>query len=321
MPPPLSATPQRGQRLAGLLAAAALFGATTVFGQRVTENVEGPLYDSNGQVIRYQHSDGSCETYAYDSARQLVRQDPQTGEMSIADEAQTEPDRPHLSRRRRPKPAPTPPSATTLDQRLYTDYNLFFGRTQLNWSVCGRLGTAFGCFRSGNFEGFGHVGALLQSRAVAESAPNTISRYIYIVDTQSGPSKNLVMLWVYKRTEVITPVMYAPTISYVTATVLPLIGGPSAVASMAANDVMVVIGTNQSANIAIFYPGGFTATTSDITPLSNIVAITSDDHGNISVSGTSGLVQFGPSGKLQSYGGGSSFLLNPVQGLTLPSGL
>jgi hypothetical protein len=137
------------------------------------------------------------------------------------------------------------------------------------------------------------------------------------VDTQGGPSKDIAMLWVYRRTEVITPVSYIPTITYVTSGNLPLVGGADAVVSIAANDVMAAIGTNKGSNIAIFHRGAYVAFASEWSA-GNVLAITGDDHGNISVTGTSGLVQFGPSGKLQSYGGAPDFLLNPVQGLAPP---
>jgi hypothetical protein len=302
---------------------AALFATATGFGQTMTRIAEGPVYNSDGQMILYYHRDGTCDTYAYDLNKQPVMFDRVTGKMTGAAGADTDNDGPNLQRRRRPKPTPTPAAATTLDERLYTNYNTFSGG-QVNWSVCGILGTSFGCFQGGNFQGlnggFGKVAALLQTRPVAEAAPNTISRDIYIVDTQDGPNKTDVFLYIFRRTEVITPVSYQVSTALTRRVTLPLVGGPSAIASMAANDPLVVIGTNLSPDVAVYHKGGFTAGGSDM-PVPNVLAITADERGNINISSADFFAQIGPSGKLQKYGGGSSFLLNSTNGFVPPAGL
>jgi len=220
-------------------------------------------------------------------------------------------------------PPPTPPP----DSTLYTSYFSGSGYQNISWVVCGSTQQSSGCYSSGSLGPFGRAGALIEGNQSVQG--NTVTRAIYVVDIGSGSGGNGVTLYVYKKTDTVTS-SYDTAVTTLTKTVtLPLIGGRTAICSMAANNGYLFIGTNQSpqavrvqkSNLTLTQVGGFS-------PPINVTSITADKYGYVAVtfggftSGLSGNYEFGPNGQGVGDGGGAWFMLNNRIGLsttTLPT--
>ncbi len=99
---------------------------------------------------------------------------------------------------------------------------------------------------------------------------------------------------------------------------------------MAANSGFLFIGTNQSAQAVSVKKGNFAVTQlSEGAVGVNVSSITADKHGDVTVTQGNGVgvppvfafAVFGPNGALEEDGGGASYLLNTITGLstsTLP---
>jgi hypothetical protein len=212
-----------------------------------------------------------------------------------------------------------------IDGTLYTSYRISTDHTTVSWVVCGSTKNTSGCYDSGTLGPFGNVGALLESAASTDATTQTVAREIYVLDVAGGKFQTEVNLYVYTKTDIIAPsddktvVVLKDTIS------LPLAGGSNALASMAANDKFLFIGTNQTPYGVIVAKKGFSITqTLGFDPAINVTAITADPYGYVTVtfgtfgSGESGFYLYGPDGSQQEDGGGATFMLNTTQAV-LPS--
>jgi len=155
---------------------------------------------------------------------------------------------------------------------------------------------------------------------------NTVTRKIYVVDVASGSSGTGVTLYVYKKTDTITASFDTISVKLVNTVTLSLIGGTSAVCSMAANSGFLFIGTDQSpqavrvqkSNLSTTLVGGFS-------PPINVTSITSDKYGYVTVTfggftgGEDGFYTFGPNGQSEGDGGGAWFMLSTDTGLSTSS--
>jgi hypothetical protein len=160
---------------------------------------------------------------------------------------------------------------------------------------------------------------------------NTVTRYIYALDIATGTNSNGVDLYVYKKTDTITATFDTVSVTLFKTLTLPLVGGSSASASMAANPKFLFIGTNRSdfsvriqkSNFAIVRSGSFL-------PPIPVTAITADPYGYVTVafgdfSGfdvNNGTVVYGSDGSVQQSGSGASFMLSTDQAVlptTFPS--
>src|SRR5882757_361247 len=92
-----------------------------------------------------------------------------------------------------------------IDASLFTTYFLDTADTNVTWIVCGSTENTSGCYGSGNLGPFGKVGALLEGNPKTNVATNTVTRSIYVVDIASGGTQNAVVLYVYTKTDMITP--------------------------------------------------------------------------------------------------------------------
>jgi hypothetical protein len=213
------------------------------------------------------------------------------------------------------------------DETLFTTYNINADRTSVNWVVCGSTQQSSGCYAAGSLGPFGKVGALLEGNQSSNLTTKTVTRAIYVVDIEAGSSLNGVTLYVYKKKDTVTSSFDTVSVTLSKTLSLPLIGGSSALASMAANNKFLFIGTNQSPSglevqkvtFAITQIGGFS-------PPINVTAITADKYGYVALTfgsfsgGENGFVVIGPDGFGREDGGGASFMLNTVQAV-LPSTL
>lgn len=221
-----------------------------------------------------------------------------------------------------PLSATAPPDAT-----LFTTYNIDAAHTSVTWTVCGSTLQTEGCYDSGGLGPFGKVGALLEGNSWSNQPPNTVTRLIYVLDIASGSKGNGVTLYAYKKTDMVSPTFDTTTITLFRTVSLPLSGGSSALASMAANNGYIFIGTNQSPNGVRMQKSNFGLSTfGGFSPPINVSAITADQYGYVTVtfggvsSFPNGFILFGPDGGTREDGGGAPFVLNTVQAV-LPSTL
>jgi hypothetical protein len=216
--------------------------------------------------------------------------------------------------------------STPIDGTLYATYSIARDRAHVSLTVCGSLPGSEGCYGSADLGPFQGVGAVLEGLPSTDKTTNTVTRDIYVLDSAAGPNKVGVSLYVYSRTDIITGSTDSITVVLTDTVALPLIGGTSATASMAANRGHLYIGTNKSPQavavlkktLAFTQIGGFS-------PPVNVSSITADDYGFVTVTfgsfnGTNnGFYVFGPDGSGQGDGGGASFTVGTAQAVRPPT--
>lgn len=219
-------------------------------------------------------------------------------------------------------PAPSgPPDAT-----LYTTYGLSSDEQTVYWSVCGSTQGSSGCYASGSLGPFGRAGALMEGNPSVNLQTNTVTRAIYVVDIANGSGGTGVVLYVYKKTDVVSSTFDTVTVSLFKSISLPLTGGTTAVCSMAANNGFLFIGTDQSPQAVKVQKSDFTVTQlGGFSPPINVTAITADQYGYVTVTqgtfgnGENGFSVYGPDGSVQEDGGGASFMVNTVTAFSTPT--
>jgi hypothetical protein len=218
--------------------------------------------------------------------------------------------------------------AAPIDSTLYTTYSLATANTSVSYLVCGSTQQSGGCYASGNLGPFGRIGALLEGAASTNLKTSTVTRLIYVLDVAAGTGGNEVVLNVYRKTDTISPTFDTVVVTLSKTIPLALTGGSTALASMAANNGFIFIGTDQTPfairvqknNYAMTQLGGFS-------PPLNVTAITSNKYGYITVAfgnrtggGFNATIWFGPDGAGRGDGGGAYYMLEGSQAL-LPSTL
>jgi len=159
----------------------------------------------------------------------------------------------------------------------------------------------------------------MEGNPKTDLSTNTVTRAIYVVDIATGTNLDAVELFIYRKTDTITTDFDTVSVTLSHTINLPLVGGSSAVASMAANTKFLFIGTNRSPEaveldkrtFSISQFGGFS-------PPINTSSITADQYGYATLTfgrngGDSGFIVIGPDGSEQEDGGGSQFMLNTIE--------
>jgi hypothetical protein len=211
--------------------------------------------------------------------------------------------------------ARTPPP----DSTLYTTYSFAPNDTTAYLSVCGSTQESDGCYGGANLGPFGHAGALIEGNPSVDASTNTVTRFIYVVDDANAGSG--VKLYVYKKTDAITPSTDTVTVTLSRSISLPLRGGSGTKTFMAANKQFLYVGTSKSPFALQIRKRDLTATqVGGFSPPSNVSGITSDGYGFITVTFGSGFAGgeyvFDPAGHLAQDGGGAEMMLGTAQGLT-----
>jgi hypothetical protein len=170
----------------------------------------------------------------------------------------------------------------------------------------------------------------MEGNRVIDVSTNSVTRNIYILDIASGTTANGVTLYVYTRTDTINTTASTDSVStsLVTSISLPLTGGTSVLASMAGNDKVLAIGTDQSPNAVVMQKSDFSFTQlGGFSQPINVAAITTDQYGYIIItygsfkSSNNAFIGLDPNGETVEFGGGADFLLNKDQAVlpaTLP---
>jgi hypothetical protein len=217
-----------------------------------------------------------------------------------------------------------PNCAAAIDSTLFTTYTMNSARTNLDWTVCGSLGTGSGCYGAGFLGPFGKIGGLIEGLPVQNLTKGTVTRYIYVVDVAYKSTG--VAIYVYKKVDTIAG---TDTISVTLfkIVVLPLTGGSATVASMAANKTFLYIGTNKD-DLAVQVRKSTFAISQygQISGPATVTAITANSYGYVTTTwtasgGSDAFNVIDPNGVPQVGGGGASFMLNTVQAVrpsTLP---
>lgn len=135
--------------------------------------------------------------------------------------------------------------AAAIDSTLYTTYTMNATRTNISWVVCGSTSTTNGCYGSGSLGTFGRVGAIMESNPSQNVTKSTVTRNIYVLDVAYGPAANGVALYVYKKVDTVSVSDDTIAVTLFKTVSLPLTGGSTTVASMAANTPFLYIGTNR----------------------------------------------------------------------------
>jgi hypothetical protein len=198
--------------------------------------------------------------------------------------------------------ASAPASAQKLDAGLFTTYS--GGGTSISYVVCGSLPQSSGCYGSGTLSPFEQACAVLEGKAKQKN--NVVTRAIYVLDRRTSPSA-AITLSVYTRTDTISASSDSIQVSLTKQVSLGLNGGASSHCSMAANNDFVYAATDadtvaagmNKSTFAVSQLGGFS-------PPANIVSITADERGYVSLHFNGGFYVYGPDGSLQEDGGGAA---------------
>jgi hypothetical protein len=209
--------------------------------------------------------------------------------------------------------------AAAIDSTLFTTYSMNIPAGTLDWVVCGSTQTTYGCYGSGSMGPFGKVGAIIEGNPTQNLTKHTVTRYIYVVDVAYGSGGTGAELYVYQKVDTVTSSDDTVTVTLSKTVSLPLTGGTDTVASMAANQKFLFIGTNQD-QLAVQIQKSNLAVTqySGVSGPITVTAITADTYGYVTTTwGTSQSGQafyvVGPNGQAESDGGGASFMLNTLQ--------
>jgi hypothetical protein len=204
--------------------------------------------------------------------------------------------------------------AATIDSGLYTTYTTDNNKTELDWVVCGSIGTGSGCYSSGQLTPFGKIGSVAESSKVYDDSAGTVTRSLYVIDQASGSNQTGVTLYAYKRVDTIVSSFDTTTFTLVKKVSLPLTGSISATVFLGANATTLMVGTSLTTVPVEIAKKNFA-----ITPMGIIsqvpTSITADNYGFITVTSADGFFVVGPTGALQEDGGGSPSTVNTILGI------
>lgn len=224
-----------------------------------------------------------------------------------------------------PDPMPPPPGIKpqpqpAVDSSVYTSYTAYGADTSILWLVCGSIQSITGCFGSGTLGPFGKIGAMIEGSPSTNGATGAVTRNIYVLDEATNGGTG-VTLYVYKKTDVIGSATDTVSMTLTNTITLPLLGGMQAITSMAANNNLLYIGTNQGGNFVQINKSGliFKSLTG---PSATVSSITADQYGYVTVTGgtnieTAGFSVYGPSGLFVEDGGGGDFVLDTTNGISI----
>ncbi len=205
--------------------------------------------------------------------------------------------------------------AATIDAGLYTYYTIpDKAGNQLNWEVCGSVGTTSGCYGAGTLSPFGKIGSIIEGKKSYSVSKGTVTRYLYVMDGEYGSGQDGVAVYAYKRVDTITADTASTTFTLEKTLALPLTGGSSAVIYAAGNADYLVIGSSLSTLPAevtkktyAIYNGGAVSGAP--------ISITADDYGYITVTTESDFYVIGPNGQALQDGGGTPSMVNTLIGI------
>jgi hypothetical protein len=211
-------------------------------------------------------------------------------------------------------------AAAPPDSTLYTTYSVDPTLTSANWVVCGATAENDGCYDFGTLGPFGHIGAMIESQPTVSG--QTVTRDIYVLDVASGSSAKQVLLYIYTKKDEVSSSTDTVTVTLKKTISLPLVGGATVTASMAANQSYVYLGTNQSlVAVSVSRSTGAVSTLGAFSEPIPVTEITANSYGYVTITygapggQFSGFYVYGPTGLPQEDGGGGSFMLDASNGV------
>jgi hypothetical protein len=215
-------------------------------------------------------------------------------------------------------------NAATPDSNIATTYALVKGPS-IRWMTCGSIpGGIDGCFGIGTLSDATRPCSITAgAQTVVTNTPSqyVVSNPVYVLDGQATAGTKIT-LYIYTQTNTITASSEQTTFTLKSTVSLPVVGGPNAVCSMAANGAVLVAGTDHDphlvrVNLKTLQKFEFGPTS----PPTNVTAITQDQNKNISIqygTGNSvGYILLDSAGSLSVDGGGVAFLVNPGETVSL----
>ena len=167
---------------------------------------------------------------------------------------------------------------------LYTTYSVDPTHQHAYYLVCGSTQRADGCFASGLLGSFGRIGAMLQGTPLTNGG--SVARQIYVLDVANGPTRDVVALFVYTKTDTVTStgevgVIVKPDRKFD----LPLVGGKTVTHFLAGNDSYLFAGTNKSEQAVMMNKRDLQKFSTIVagSPLAEVAAIAADDDGYVTV--------------------------------------
>ncbi len=214
------------------------------------------------------------------------------------------------------------PASAPLDATLYTSYMLSWDQSTVLWYVIGSTKKSYGGYGAGTLGPFSKVGPMLEGFPTENLEKRTVTREIYVVDVAAGTDQNEVSLYVYVKTDHLSPSYDNVTVDLRDVITLPLVGGTAASASMAGDAKFLYIGTNQGPVVARVTKRDLAVSqVGDGVSPSVVSAITADLYGYINIAYANltsgnpavGCLQIAPDGTGLTDAGGPQFMLNPIQ--------
>jgi hypothetical protein len=186
-----------------------------------------------------------------------------------------------------------------------------------SYLVCGQTKDSEGCFASGSLGPFGHIGALLEDSPVITG--NAVTRRIYVLDVANGPEE-LVALYVYTKTDIVTNSGDAVTVKADRRFELPLVGGKTVTPFLAGNNAALFVGTNKSEQAVILKKNDLQDinTIGAGSPPAPVAAITANSYGYVTIvwsDPNASFEIFDPTGAGDGDGGGQEFVINNLNGV------
>jgi hypothetical protein len=212
-----------------------------------------------------------------------------------------------------------------IDGTLYTYYSPNSTLTSALMLECGHLKETDGCYGVATLGPYGHIGAMLEGERAQDGS--TVTRPLYVLDSASGAGKDEVVLYVYRKSDEINESNDVVTVTLIKRLQLPVVGGQAARCWMAGNDGFLFVGTDNGFNAVEIQKSNFAVSPWGAGSIpTKVSAITADPYGYITASwgnfdGTfpGSNVVFGPDGQPVGDAGGTYFMLNSTNEVSMSS--
>jgi hypothetical protein len=189
---------------------------------------------------------------------------------------------------------------------LFTTYN--FSPSEFTWLTCGSTSVSEGCYGSGTVSGFGNACAILSDGVTGISTK--FEQRIYVLD-KNATGKNDAVLHVLTRQVYVDGSGFAHTkFTKAKDVSLPLTGGNGVRCFASDNAAIIATGTSKSTEAAIVNKSSLVASSyGGFSPPADMIGITTDASGYITLNFDGGFYLLGPDGSLQEDGGGNAYLI------------
>jgi hypothetical protein len=213
-----------------------------------------------------------------------------------------------------------------LEVELYNSYSTDNAKTRVTSVTCGSTPSSSGCYGSAWLGPFRQVCAMVATGVTKTTAPNgsTIYRRQIAIMDRGAVAGAQVRLLFYRETHTVTATGDATVhTGGVRALTLPLVGGPTALCSLARNASGFFVGTNKSPQAVRVSNTFEIIALSGFSPPVPVVAITAMQDGHVAVTHKDdafggGATFYRNDGSYDGGGGSESFVVGTQNGAALP---